>query len=486
LITFVSSFREISATREEEFSHKGYQKRYFFPHKLYYIPKCGPDGFELTKRMCNFNDLNQLWEVVLYAGSPLIDEFPEELFFDDDIIWHQQQFGKVGQVATVNLVIIGNSLYTNLHISDLVQRISRREELKQRIRTKFKGWNHMLLNSILNFAVENNLQNIYLPTADLAMEHTDPRRKNQLKRDLFDIVYHRDVSMHFKAEKISNWWVVDVHENINKLVIPEKKEEIIKNNGKIICILHDTERGLGHLGIDFPLADFASQNAPKALKEMLQIEKEMNVKVTYNVVGSFLNEVRARIEQDGHCIAFHSYDHQIIPIDNPSDRSLFSNLYKKIVRKVHRRLFRRPQIRYTDQLYECRRVDYRIKGYRPPQSKLTVDLNDNYLCAYNFEWLASSAGSLGITSPQLQNRLVKIPILFDDYGLYKTKATYESWEAEAITLIRQNDFIAIGLHDCYAQYWLSHYRQFLEKIRLLGEFKTFNQIADQIFLANAF
>jgi len=43
---------------------------------------------------CN---LDQLWEIVIYADSPVIDEFPQALFFDDDVIWHQQQFGKSGQ-----------------------------------------------------------------------------------------------------------------------------------------------------------------------------------------------------------------------------------------------------------------------------------------------------------------------------------------------------------------------------------------------------
>ena len=106
-----SSFREITEKRLSEFSHKGYKKKYFFPHKIYYLPKCGPDGFRLAQRMCAVSDPDKMWEVVLYATRPLIDEFPEKLFFDDDLIWHQQQFDKAGQIATANLVLDGNNLY---------------------------------------------------------------------------------------------------------------------------------------------------------------------------------------------------------------------------------------------------------------------------------------------------------------------------------------------------------------------------------------
>ena len=39
-------------------------------------------------------------EVIIYAQPSVISEFPLDLFFDDDVIWHQQHFGKPGQVAT--------------------------------------------------------------------------------------------------------------------------------------------------------------------------------------------------------------------------------------------------------------------------------------------------------------------------------------------------------------------------------------------------
>ena len=441
----VSHYREISNEREEEFFQKGYNKRCFFQHNIFYIPKCGPDGLKLSHRMCGENDPNKLWEVVLYATGPEMNELPKELFFDDNIIWHQQQFGKAGQVATANLVADGNRLYTMVHISDLVQRISRRRQYKTKIENWFKGWPHMLLNSIMNFAAENGMEKIYTPTADLAREHTDPSRTVQ--RELFERVYDRVVGKHLLAKKVGKWWEIDVAQNIERIIIPEKKEEFIESE-KTICLCHDIERGLGHINVDPDFAEAANETSLGGVDEMLRIEKETGVKATYNVVGCFLNEVRGRIEGDGHCISFHSYDH----------------------------------INCGEQLDKCRQIDYRIKGYRAPQSIITSDLSDKNLCHHNFEWLASSAYSFGITSPEMENRIVKIPVLFDDFELYECKLAYGDWEKKAIETIKQHEFVAFSLHDCYADYWLLHYREFLKKVRDMGKFKTLNEVADRVFL----
>lgn len=447
-IPTVSCFREISEQRRSEFLNKGYnKKRPFFPHRIYYMPRAGSDEFKLAQRMCGESDPNKLWEIVLYATSPAIDEFPEELFFDDDLIWHQQQFGKTGHIAFAYLVTKGDSLYGLNYVSDLVQRQSRRRDYKTRIEKKFRGWHYLLLNSILNFAVENNIKKIYSPTSDLAMEHTDPKRTVQ--RELFERVYDRAVCKLFRAIREGKWWVIDVAKNKDAIITPEEKQEIIKN-GRTICLCHDIERGLGHIETDPNFAELANNTAPTSLEEMLIIEKELNVKATYNVTGCLFSEVRERIEKDGHCIAFHSYDHNI----------------------------------FMDQLSKCRRIDYRVKGYRPPQSKITPELNDKNLCYRNFEWLASSARSLGIKFPKMENRIVKLPILFDDFDLYKSRMKYQEWEQKAIESIQQNNFAAFCLHDCYAPYWLPHYREFLKQIRGLGKLKTLNEVVNEVILGS--
>ena len=471
-----SYFREISEKHLGEFLYKGYKKRDFFPHRVYYIPKCGPDGLKLSERMCGINDPNKLWEIILYSTSPYTDEFPEELFFDDDLIRHQQQFGKKGQIATANIVLDGDNLYTMVHISDLVQRISRKREFKTRIENRFKGWHLMLLNSIMNFAVENNSKRIYSPTSDLALKNINPSRNVQ--RELFEGIYDRSINKHFQTIKKGKWWFIDIAKNRDRIIIPEKKEEAIKNE-KSICICHDIERGLGHIDSDPYFAKYANKTSPNMLEKMLLIEKEMEVKATYNVLGCLFNEVRERIEKDGHCISFHSYDHTI-----KNRRSNLSK-YNKFFKLIFENILRSTRNDYCGQLAKCRELDYRIKGYRTPQSKITPELSDEALCYHNFEWLASSAYSFKMKLPVMQNRVVKIPILFDDYEMYKDKIKYEVWEHKAIELIEENSFVAFGLHDCYAHYWLPHYREFLEKIKKLGKLKTLNEVANEVILRSS-
>lgn len=454
----LSNFYHIAEDRKDEFVNKGYKGRHFFPHRIYHIPKGGPDGLKMSHRMCGINDPSCLWEIILYASYQSINEFPEELFFDDEIIWHQQQFGRAGQIATANIVIDDDKLYGMNYISDLVQRISRRRNYKTRIENRYKGWPHILLNSILNFALEKNIKTIYSPTADFVIANTDPSR--HVQRELFDRIYDRAVCRRFHPSKKGRWWKIDVDQNSAKLIKPEKKEEIIKI-GKTICLCHDIEKGYGHIGIDQRLVKEAEKKSKEALREMLAVEKEMKIKATYNVLGCLFNELRNSIEKDGHCIAFHSYDHKIETLES-------------VKGKKH----------YYDQLFKCRQVDYRIKGYRFPQSKITPELSDENLAYHNFEWIASSVNSLKIELPKMQNGIVKIPILFDDYGMYKAMS-YDDWENKAINLIKQNDFIGFGLHDCYAHYWLPHYRKFLDKIRNLGKFKTLNEVASEVIFTKS-
>jgi len=132
------TFRELSGDRREEFLHTGYKERHF-PPSFYFLPKGGADGLKMAQRMDGIANPNALWEVVLYACGPAVDTFPEELFFDPDLIWHQQHGGKRGQVATANLVVKGRHVFGLTYMSDLVQRISRRREFKTRVENRFKG-----------------------------------------------------------------------------------------------------------------------------------------------------------------------------------------------------------------------------------------------------------------------------------------------------------------------------------------------------------
>src|SRR5205823_1361634 len=238
---------------------------------------------------------------------------------------------------------------------------------------------------------------------------------------------------------------IDVTDIADRLLVAEEYTEPIPEE-KTICLCHDIERGLGHVGLDPDFVRLADRTSPASLEGMLAAERAASVRATYNVVGVLLNEVRARIEADRHCIAFHSYDHRI---DDAGEG--------------------RPS-----QLQRCRSVDYRIKGYRAPRSRITAELTDANLCMHNFEWLASSAKSLGILQPEMQNRLVRVPILFDDFPLFQRRMSYAEWEQTALERIENNHFVAFGLHDCYAPHWLPHYPDFLRRRRGLGALRTIN------------
>lgn len=450
------SFGIITSDRCDEFVRKGYRERWFFPHTVRYLPKCGPDGFKIARWMCGDVSPGQLWELVIHAAPSLAGQFPSDLFFDDDIVWHQQQFGRSGQIATANLVVRGAELYTMVHISDVVQRISRRRSLKTRVENRFKGWNHMLLNGILNFAAGMRIERIYVADSDWALQHTDPDRN--VGPEMFRRVYDRNVDELFEVKRSPPWRSIDVSRNANRLVVPEPGEEDIADE-KSICVCHDVEKGMGHIDSDPDFASRADAIAPENLERMISIERQLGVKATYSVVGKLVPELRSSIEEDGHCLAFHSYDHRI---GSPNGA-----------------------VPTEDQLGRCRTVDYRLKGYRTPQSRITAELTDENLCFHNFEWLASSTHSLGFDEPRLQNRIVKIPIQFDDFPMYRDGQAYDAWEAQAIATIESNHFVAFGLHDCYGEFWLPRYAEFLQKVRRLGRLTTMNQVADEVFLRNA-
>lgn len=434
------------ADSAERFVRAGYRARDFFPHEFHCLPKAGPDGCKLARRMCDHRGLGDLWQIVVHATSPAIDEFPAELFFDPDLLWHQQQFNRRGQVASVDLVAIGDVLFTMAHQSDLVQRISRRRAYKTRVEKVFQGWHHLLLNAVANVAAEHGFREIRVPTARLAMRHTDPART--VRPELFERVYDRAVHHHFRATPADGWWSISLARNRTAIVKADRREER-RDAGKTVCLCHDIERGLGHREVDPAFARQADATSPAALDRMLAIEHAAGVRATYNVVGCFLPEVRARIEAPGHALAFHSYDHEL-------DR---------------------------EQLGACRRVDYRIKGYRAPQSRLTAELRDASLCWHNFEWLASSVSSLGSSVPRLDHRLVTVPILIDDFEMHQHGLGFAEWRRRTIEAIRERDFVALSLHDCYAGHWLASYAEFLEEVKPMARLQTMDELAGDLYVA---
>ena len=178
----------------------------------------------------------------------------------------------------------------------------------------------------------------------------------------------------------------------------------------MICVFHDVEED-----VDTAVAPAACRDA---LVRMLAIERARGARVTYSVLGRLFATKADAIRASGeHALAFHSYDHRV------DDRT---------------------------QLARVREVDLQVKGYRPPRSVITDELADYALAYWNFEWLLSSAASFGFAAPRLENGIVKIPVHLDDYPLHTRELSLEAWLDRLDAEIRARDFVAVGLHDCYA------------------------------------
>jgi hypothetical protein len=444
-------FSEIEAARRGEFLDCGFAGRHFFAHRVYHLPKCGPDGYKLAKWMCGESDPAAMSELVLYADPELARSFPDDLWFDRDLIWHEQQFGRPGQVATANLRASGSDLYAMVLVSDLVQRISRRPADKSRVENRFKGWAGMLLNAALSVADGGGYRRLLVPRAGWALKHTDPNR--DVGPALFERVYDQ-APARYRPLADGEWWAIDVAANRDRLVAPVTRREPaprVPPGSRTVCIVHDTERGLGHLDSDPDFVARAEAASERCLGAMARIEHSMGIRTTYSIVGSLMDRLAPGITALGHDVAFHSYDHVI----------------------------------GSDQLERCRGVDYRIKGYRPPQSRLTDELTDEALLFHNFEWMASSAHSLGIDSPVLHHGLVKIPVHLDDWPMYAKGESYGQWKAGALGRIRSAPFTVVGLHDCYAEWWIDDYENLLKEITAESRLVTLNEVAASVVFDHA-
>ena len=440
-----SRFREIADDSLDDFVAKGFAERHFFPHRAYYLPRCGSDGQRLADTIYGVTDPNRLRQVLLFGIGPALEGIPPELFFDDDLVWHQQQLGLAGHVAAANLVLDGKRLLTTARFSDIVQRIGRRREHATRIEKRFRGWDHMLLNAILGYAIENRFKEIHFPTAATAKLNTDTNRS--VEDALFARVYDDDVCRRFDAVRRGGVWVVDVRANRERWVAPESRSERLLGEPRI-AICHDTERELGHLEAEPAFASKAASCARESFRSILEAEARRHVRGTYDVVGCIMNELRPAIEAGGHEISFHSYDHG-------------SGL---------------------NQLRKCREVDYRVKGYRVPNSKLTPDLSDEKLARFNFEWLGSSHHSLGTETPELSAGVARLPILFDDYPLHTGELSPEAWEEKLIGLLKDRQFAAFGLHDCYAEHWLARFDGLLARLSSMARLTTMGEVAASVAL----
>jgi peptidoglycan/xylan/chitin deacetylase (PgdA/CDA1 family) len=360
-------------------------------------------------------------------------------------------------------------------LSDLAQRIVLRRDVKSRVENRVHGWAHLLVNGILTYAADLGVSTVRFPTSARVLDQADPARS--VDPTLFERVYDRTVRERTSGREEDGWWWVEVAAQSDRKGPLRRAIEPLDDT-PVVCIAHDIERDLGHRDSDPEFARACAAPARQALDRMLEVEAEAGVRATYNVVGSLWDEVAPAVRAGGHALGFHSHDHVVA---TPPGRLVRAQLRWKITRR--RILLGATATPEYLELARCRDVDYRLRGYRPPQSRLSPGLHEAHLGFFNFEWLASSACSHGSTTPALQLGIVKIPIHVDDYDLYGGR-DFDEWQRDLLTAGAERRFTALSLHDCYAGWWLDRYAELLERLSDLGVMRTFDEVADQTLLAS--
>ena len=374
---------------------------------------------------------------------------PDELFWHPEINWHRQQFGVKGLIAAAGLWIDGSEATITTVQSDLCQQLYRHAPLakpyKTQVETHFKHWYAILFNAVLDFCLQRGLSVLYSPTGSQVVGNT----KKPIAPDLFLRIYDYPATRYVCRRTSlygAEYWEIPLESNLSLIARLREAGSFPKhgNHGRPkICIFHDVEEGID--------TDISAADCARNLDRMLQIENELGLDATYNVLGMLLARKQKIIEASNprHSIAFHSFNHRL------EDGT---------------------------QLRQCRDVDLRVRGYRPPRSRMTAELTDYNLTFLNFEWLASSASSLGFRECRIENGLIKIPIALDDYPLFTGAADYEDWENDLLEHARTRRVFGFGLHDCYAGLWLENYPQLLHKLSEIGDFVSADQLCDWTLL----
>lgn len=457
-------YRLVPAARQREFSVGGIAPRYTFGHRLYLIPKAGPDAVRLAGRAGLSTRADRVFQLLLVADRDVQAKVSDELWFDPELNWHRLHLGRPGVVASASLLRGESTLFGLTYVSDVVSRISRRREDKTRVDKVFKGWPEMLVNGVLNVALELGLSRVCSATSKLVMDLSDPSRS--VDGRLFERVYDRPIRRYHHALREGRWWELNTTLNLSRIVPAEKGLEQAEER-PTVCLFFDIEEELGHRELE-PEAEISRIACQETLARVLRDLAELNIKATFNVVGTLLPAKRAAIEKGGHALAFHSYDHKLetfVPFQ-----------------RVRRRLAGLPP--YHVQLDGCQNVDYQIRGYRPPCSRME-GLDSTTLLYYNTEWLASSVGAMKSDQPSIREGVARIPIRMDDYPLYKGEIEFDRWSTRLLEEVATSRFFALSLHDCYSRHWLHAFPYLLQEIARVAQFKTADQVADSLFWSAA-
>lgn len=240
-------------------------------------------------------------------------------------------------------------------------------------------------------------------------------------------------------------------------------------NGKKACVIifHDYER-------DYAI-EKVNNFSEKGLNFILNVEKQYNIKATYNIVGKICKSHRSsviRIAEEGHEIASHSYSHK--DLRKLSNKKLREEVIKSI--KVFKDL------------------GIKINGFRSPMSRWDNRLI-TVLSKKNFLWNAEQAGVHRFPW-YIKDELLRIPIHRDDWAYQKQKVRPEEmlriFKNDISFAKSKNLYLAIGFHPWVEGLSDRRLKAFEKFIRELAQdtkisIKTFGEVAkfvkNQTFVA---
>lgn len=434
----------------DSFLRVGYRPGEYFEHRVVELGKKYPDTLLVQQRRgfsrLELDDATFL-QVNVYAVDT--DKYADELFFDPQINWHRQQFGMKGLIGAAGLHIQDvETAFVTLIQSDLMQQIHRAGALrryKSMLENQFRTWPRITLDAVLNAACRCGLRRVFVPTAQTVASLL----RGQVNPRLFQRIYDEPAAGLSPVPQRHNghdYWRIDLSPStMNRAgrYEPERPDSGSRGRPRV-CLLHDIEED-----IDTPVP---SAECRLNLERMLAAERRRGIKGTYNILGTIYPRAAPPILRDGHDIGFHSFDH------DPGD---------------------------TGQLPRVREVDLQVKGYRPPQSRITGELTASNLAYWNFEWLVSSARSLSTADCFVDRDVAHIPVDIDDYALHTGRLTYSQWREHILAAIGSRDFYAFSVHDCYADAWIESYDELLDAISHIAEFRTCDEISGELFIERA-
>ena len=360
--------RDMGAEAGRRSSARGHLVATLLPPPAIRLPKGGPTASSWPDG-CAATTLapTSCWELVLYALPPALDEFPSELFFDDDIVWHQQHFGLPGHVATASLVERGGDLVRAERSSPTSSSASAGAAISRRgSRTASRAGRGCSCTPRSTSPSTGVPPGAASPRAELALAAHRPGRVSQ--RPLFDRVYDRSVGPPFEAVRDGHWWVLDVAAQRRRCSCAPTVGTLALSDEPQVCVCHDIERGWGHLDED-PAFAAPADVEPRATRSTRMLEVEAERRRAGDVLHPRVPRAGARRRGARPAATASASTRSTTPA--PASRA--------------------P----TTSSARAATVDYRIKGYRPAQSRLTAELTDDNLAFHNFEWLASSRYSLG-------------------------------------------------------------------------------------------